>query len=391
MPFAYDIVYKVDESNPGAKKRFREETKEHAEFKNPSLHTGSPANSVICEASRWGDTERIHGLQYLKHLAKDQMQAEAEVKELTNGAAPEPPILVLREASPHSLSLEWEPAKDSTTPVSFFILETCGAHGSRTQRANQYYELMRDPPSASDGSMPRMSYLATKLQPNTLYHFRIRAYNGFGSSLSTHGEFSTLPRAPPPPMMMKIAPDWVKLTWSSTYEVMQILKDLKQLFQKCDVNGDGVISRSELEQALKKDPSLLRKVVSDPAVVGDPVIVETLSKAGTIRSQEIPSVFEILSADADCDGSITWEKFREKFVEKAKASGAMSGSVGASATSAAFTKYILLKCINDEEDEYEKVYEGKNTTYVATGLLSGKSYRFRLQVSFSFLSFVKIN
>jgi hypothetical protein len=78
-----------------------------------------------------------------------------------------------------------------------------GSVGSKEQRSNAFHEVCRDP----DSSRGKFRYQAwvRNLEPGAAYAFRIRAFNGFGPGPYTWETFTTRPRRPNAPVLVRAA------------------------------------------------------------------------------------------------------------------------------------------------------------------------------------------
>ena len=273
---------------------------------------------------------RQEGLDALEKLSKGNREKRAQIRERSEGVAPDAPVLKVapmegaaEEDRNSTLRLQWHPAKGSEH-VAFYVLESAGAEGGRNHRNHTFTELFRDPQSGTGGRAgdKLLEYLDTNLSPNTRYFYRIRAFNGFGPSAYTYASFATAGMAPPAPFATRITPTTVTLSWAQSAEFNRRLKQMKELFTALDRDASGELSRDEWEQGIESNASLKKWL---DGIQGD---------AGGSIFDEIES---------NDDGGLSWKEFKAYVIAVGldEDEGAAKGDGS--------TKYMLTVCASDED------------------------------------------
>ncbi len=115
-----------------------------------------------------------------------------------------------------------------------------------TQR--EFHEVFRDPSSICED--PEGQVWIQNLQPDTLYGFRIRAFNDFGPGPYVHKYFSTLPSAPQTPVLVKAGPTELHLRWLFNNCHKNWLQELKGIFEGLEYDASGSIFREDVSPFL---------------------------------------------------------------------------------------------------------------------------------------------
>eukprot|EP01138_Halocafeteria_seosinensis_P008054 gb/GECG01008230.1/.p1 GENE.gb/GECG01008230.1/~~gb/GECG01008230.1/.p1 ORF type:complete len:1856 (+),score=268.45 gb/GECG01008230.1/:1-5568(+) len=176
---------------------------------------------------------------------------------------------------PAELLLRWQ-CPDRSNPASFFVVETCGAEGSESQKSGNWRVLLVDPPTPETQSDSEQlldanySECIRGLLPNTTYHYRIRAFNEYGASGYTFASFTTAPLPPPTPVTVSASPQLVSLTWTLYGEFRRNFRNLRRVFQivyeglkqhskQVYISGNPfleAVPRKQLMTAIKHDHAL---------------------------------------------------------------------------------------------------------------------------------------
>lgn len=144
---------------------------------------------------------------------------------------PMPPKLVMR--TKNSLHLRWSNPPSNGSPIQHYLLEyddgKCGLFlSTRTSRQN----IENEGHNFVEATKTKgKHYTLTKLQPSTVYYFRLAAVNDVGMSLySTICSYCTSnnpPAAPKPPKLQSSSPTTIRLWWERRQQdgdyVLQIL------------------------------------------------------------------------------------------------------------------------------------------------------------------------
>eukprot|EP00753_Platysulcus_tardus_P015827 PLAT5301.1.p1 GENE.PLAT5301.1~~PLAT5301.1.p1 ORF type:complete len:1695 (-),score=549.45 PLAT5301.1:82-5166(-) len=321
-----------------------------------------------CPASSWGLRDRQYGLDFLKQCTSTIKERRSVEKRLVKGTAPPPPILeVVRRAGDSEgaimLRLKWSP-KSSRHPPTFYLLETCGAEGSRTHRDNHWWELCRDPPSAAEGEPvggTLVKTVATKgresrsLLPNTRYYFRLRAFNLYGASGFAYGRFFTAPAPPAVPKLVSCTPEALVVSWKGHHPVRALYDTVLALQASMESEEEDPIG-DELVAEIDKQPKLRTWVKEEPAE-GGVVLYDALAALG----------------------GVTWQAVVDCMADRAQVNAVLGeASGGGRKAGRSVTRYVLLRCLSDEDDTWAEVYTGKEKRATVASLKGGKCYKFRV-------------
>lgn len=222
----------------------------------------------VCEAATWPAENTERSLKILHSLARKRIKEQKMEKAKGQGEKPHVPLLECirleddpREILLTSLRIAWEEAPDSE-PVAFFVLESCGAEGSRSQQQQRWKRICTDPPSAESQQEPEYEYIMDNLQPNTSYHVRVRAFNGHGASGYNHCVFTTAPPKPPKPTAVAVSMNSITMEWSSEEfkKGEKMVAELRGLFESlegfCPPGDDPIdkmVRRQTVIDALRMD------------------------------------------------------------------------------------------------------------------------------------------
>ncbi|TYZ58097.1 hypothetical protein PybrP1_006689 [[Pythium] brassicae (nom. inval.)] len=420
---AFQLV--LGSSKPGSSSRVRAELPGHAKRREQSarfdcdpecdmreLKRKAPAR---CTFAAWSDERAAPFLKKLELWSAEQREQRALQQLVTEGSPPDAPAFFRDDDEAldptTQLLLRWQPPPvRGNNGAAFYILETIGAEGTPSFRLNDYREVYRDPKDYLDNQgEPRYHYVVSGLAPNTKYGFRVRALNGFGAGPYSFAYFFTAPSVPPAPLAIKVSANSIQLGWESSGYYRKQLRELRQVFEEADADGDGVISRDEfMEEIERRKPRLLeflQKTSAAPSSSG----AESSS-----RTRGAPlSVFDAI--ETDDNECISWDEFvrffhgflddkgdatessrgpatlaasgsakslREAGGSSAGSGGARTRKAGAAApapTGATQCRYILKQCSNEAEGEYVEIYRGAKSAFVVHGLASGSTYQFRVQ------------
>jgi len=182
---------------------------------------------------------RKQGLEGLEMLSEKNKTISKAMELQNNGDPPAAPIFHLGDVDSlpeserrSSLLLCWHPPNNTPFP-SFYVLEFSGMEGSQTHRNHEYSEIYRDPPTAlGKNAMQKGEFWLKNLEYGTKYHFRLRAFNGYGPSPYTYASFSTAPLPPQKPSILEVTPTTATLSWSGyvSKRINPNIRGLEELF-----------------------------------------------------------------------------------------------------------------------------------------------------------------
>ncbi|GMI03649.1 hypothetical protein TrVE_jg3561 [Triparma verrucosa] len=247
------------------------------------------------------------------------------------------------------LPIKWNAQEGSL--VAFFSLEMSGALGTKEQQNNEFREIFRDPPDAD--REPEFKFWKDRLQPNTTYSFRIRAFNGFGPGPYVRKDFTTQPIAPPTPVLVKAGANAVTIKWKFGSKTNQHFATLKKIFNtlKSDVDVAPLPRVDLLLHLEKKYPETL------------------LFLRSAIINKDNISVFDAMESHDDENiyyGEI--ERYQELVQDDSSSSN----------VSFTRTKYVVERCTSQQDETYEQVWRGSAGEAMIKGLNPNVTYRFRV-------------
>lgn len=308
-----------------------------------------------CELSRWTNQDRMTALDGLDTLSEANREISRTLALQTQGESPLAPIITLGpvHSLPESdrqktLILRWNPREGSMFPT-FYVLETCGREGSKTQRQHEYKELYRDPPSAASGQNQKGEFTMRKLEAGVRYYFRLRAFNGYGSSPFTYASFTTAPLAPPVPIIKSLAPTTLTLSWGgSAPETKAHLRELRDVFRGLDVTSSGEIDPEKFLDTLEQDYSHLYQAL------------ETMGAPSLPGSNIVGLIESLFNSKSQL---LKWTDLKEWMRKSSHAKGGSSlpSSSLSPRSSSSFNNpkvrgitYVLCRCIADEEVDFRR-------------------------------------
>jgi len=311
-----------------------------------------------CQLSKWKNEDRLQALDGLEALADKNRGIFNEVTLRTNGEAPLAPVLQsgdinqIQENERHSsLILQWRAPEESMLP-SFFVLETCGKEGSKAHRAHNYKEVFRDPSSAAESEKQACQFVMKDLEAGTMYHFRIRAFNGFGASPFTYAVLVTAPEVPRMPSLTSITSSTVTLAWGGAEnERSSLVRRLRDVF-RINSTGRKTVDARTLLNTLETEHQELVELL-DELPCGSAPGSSVLERIESYISNEAasPLSWSILKKWVE-DASIPTElqRMRKKKKKQVHQPG---------------VKYLLCRCVSDEEVDFTRegaLPANKNTT-----------------------------
>lgn len=176
------------------------------------------------------------------------------------------------------------------------------------------------------------------------------------------------------------------LSWSKTASEEVAVRRLRRLFDQLDADGSGDVDREELLAGLRRNDEL-RDLVSRTPAAGGAVRAMPLSRrvARSGRRQASQrgrrrgggatalSVFDMI--EMDDNEALSWEEFR-RFFGGALAAAAAGGGRASATPAEAETRYALLRCLNEDDDDFVVAYTGRETHVTLTNLAPGTPYKF---------------
>ncbi|GBG25712.1 Calmodulin [Hondaea fermentalgiana] len=336
-----------------ARRVLRTGDREPADFRKP------PPSS--CEVSKWSLSERMSALEGLEALAETNREISRTLALQTQGESPLCPVLELGpvhefpEADRQTaLMLRWRPREGSMFPT-FYVLESCGREGSKSHRQHEFKEIFRDPPSAASGKAQAGEFTLRGLEAGVRYLFRIRAFNGYGSSPFTYASFLTAPAPPAVPVVKSLAPTTLTLAWGNGAPTVKTsVREIRDVFRALDTANTGAVDpESFLDTLENAHPQLY-------------AALETMA-APDLPGGSLIDTIEALPARAD---ALSWSHLKTLMV---KAQSAPSAS---SSQSRGLT-YVLCRCVADEEVDFQR--EGslsakRSTDDVLVSVLRGSDW-----------------
>jgi hypothetical protein len=190
---------------------------------------------------------------------------------------------------------------------------------------------------------------------------------------------TTYPSQPMKPVRVWATEDKICLSWGDSGGAAKRVAELEKLFDECDHNGNGTVSRDELLDALEEKPQLLDFVRKVKVGVGS----DGTASASLLTAVEKVSVFDMIEMNDDdaIDKAEFVAYFESALVreEEEALAHAAAGTASEGSGAAVGTKYALLQCQSDSANEYVIVYRGAQTRFVVCDLAPGNSYQFRVQ------------
>ncbi|XP_054742338.1 fibronectin type-III domain-containing protein 3A isoform X2 [Anastrepha obliqua] len=200
------------------------------ECKYKSLYKGESYDCIVQDLQ----PGQVYVVRLQVHYEKLQGSASDPTEFTTPPCVPDqpaPPKLVMR--TKNSLHLRWTNPLSNGSPIQHYLLEydegkTCLPATSRSARQNTGSEVLHFVEATKTKGK---HYTLTKLQPSTVYNFRLAAINEVGaslfSSICSYSTSSNPPSAPKPPKLQSSSSSSLRLWWErrpqdSDY-VLQIL------------------------------------------------------------------------------------------------------------------------------------------------------------------------
>lgn len=365
-----------------------------------------------CAYASWTDEKAAPFVKKLELWSAEHREQRVLQQLVTEGFPPDAPTLFRDDDEAldptTQILLRWHPPPvKGNNGVAFYILETIGAEGTQSFRLNEYREVYRDPKDYQDNNgEPRYHYVVSGLPPNTKFGFRIRALNGFGAGPYTFGYFFTAPSIPPAPLAIRVGANSIHLGWESSSYYRKQLRELRQVFEEADADGNGLISRDEfMEEIERRKPRLLEFLQKTNVAT---------SEASGHKGAPL-SIFDAI--ETDDNECISWDEFLKFFhgflddkgvggdaeSSTTTSRGGLTSSAsmkslrdGANSSTNTVTtrpkksnatigpgvtqcRYILKQCSNEASGEYVEIYRGTKSSFVVHGLASGSTYQFRVQ------------
>jgi len=134
---------------------------------------------------------------------------------LKSGKPPSQPNLYVGKVQETEVTLSWEPATEDRSIIALYVLAM--------SKKGKFQEICCDPGIS-------FRFQVGGLNPNTMYTFRLRAYNGFGRSVPRQIDLMTCPGSPEPPQQLSSSTNSLRINWKSSSS--KTGKDLKYAVEK---------------------------------------------------------------------------------------------------------------------------------------------------------------
>lgn len=274
------------------------------------------------------------------------------------------------------IRLAYAPHASNSAPedVLFFVVETCGPRGGVDHKSDTWATIYTDPPHP--GTLrPASTYIHRNLTPNTTYVYRIRAFNGYGSSPYTYAECTTAPSTPLAPVVVRVGPRGLRLNWDPEGSVLRRVGELEEVFHRIDKDGSGTVSRAELLPALTKERSLLEFMATRRLDAGSGAGDDDAGSKTDDGDAAIAATSLFDRIETDDNEELTWQEMLE-YIQR---SGLLQTSGGG--TVATGTVYSVLRSVEDTGSlqRWTEVYVGNAVERGFSSLEPGMAYRFRVQ------------